>query len=172
VEASTRQRLRIVQLAWDLALISAIAVIGGGGWFAFMAWKFASMGYGVAAVLAMLVGPAAAVAVVVARQDTPRAGEETPAAALVEDIHRTESALRLIKLGRAHVGVVSSYVVVLWICEASGMIALGNFLVFFTCASAVTAVAYLPWLSRLEHQQYEKRAAYQNLLGELEAGAR
>ena len=158
-----------MQLAWDLAFICAIAAIGAGVWFAFMSWKFASMGYGVAAVLAMMVAPAGAVAVVVARQGSARPEDETRIATLVEDIHGADSALRLIKLGRAHLGVISSYVVILWICESSGMVALGNFLVFFTCACAVTAVTCLPWLSRLEREQYEKRAAFQQQLGELES---
>jgi hypothetical protein len=88
---------------------------------------------------------------------------------LVDRIQSTEYSLRVVGLGRAHVGVIASYVVVMWICEFAGMVSLKGLLVFLTLACAVTAVAYLPWLATRERRLYEERAEFRLRLGEIEA---
>jgi len=157
------------QLVWDLALICAIAAIITGVWFAFLSWQLSSPMFGMLAVLLVLAGPASAVAVVVARPEPPPDEAEPPVSRLVDAIHRANAELRIVSLGRAHVGVMSSYVVVLWLCEAGGMVSLKGLLVFFTFACAVLAVAYLPWLGSRERRLYEQRAGLQQRLGEIEA---
>ena len=111
------------------------------------------------------------VAVVVLRPEAPGAEGESPESLPVDRIHRADAALRIVSLGRAHVGVMSSYVVVLWLCEASGMVALKGLLVFLTFACTIVAVAYLPWLASLERQLYEIRAELQRQRGAIEAAA-
>jgi hypothetical protein len=88
----------------------------------------------------------------------------------VDHIHRADAVLRIVGLGRAHVGVISSYVVILWICETAGMVSLKGLLVFLTFACAMTAVAYLPWLAARERRLYDERAEWRRQLGDLEAG--
>jgi MFS family permease len=159
-----------LQLGWDLALGCTIAAMLAGVWFAYLSWQLTSPMFGMLAVLLVLAGPALAVAVVVARPDASGEEGESPESLLVDGIRRTDAALRIVKLGRAHVGVICSYVVILWLCEAGGMVSLKGFLVFFTFACAVTAIAYLPWLASRERRLYEERAALQQRLGEIEAG--
>ena len=158
------------QLGWNLALACAIAAILAGVWFAFLAWKLSSPIFGMIAVLLVLAGPALTVALVVARPDAPAEAGDPPETVIVDRIHRAESALRIAGFGRAHVGVIGSYVVILWICEFSGMVSLKGLLVFLTFACIVTAVAYLPWLAARERRLYEERAEFQRQLGEIEAG--
>jgi hypothetical protein len=45
-----------------------------------------------------------------------------------------------------------------------------SLLVFFSVACAVMAVAYLPSLASRERRLYDKRAAFQQRRGEIEAG--
>jgi hypothetical protein len=156
-------------MAWDLALVCAMAAIVAGVWFAFLCWKLSSPMFGTLAVLLVLAGPAFAVAVVVARPDPPVDEGEPPESLLVDAIHRANAELRIVSLGRAHVGVMSSYVVVLWLCEASGLASLKGLLVFFTFACAMMAAAYLPWLATRERRLYDERAEFQRRLGEIEA---
>jgi len=157
------------QLGWGLALACAIAGIVAGVWCAFLSWKISSPMVGMLAVLLVLAAPALTVALIVARPDDPAGAGEPPESVLVDRIHRTESALRIVGLGRAHVGVIASYVVVMWICEFAGMVSLKGLLIFLTLACAVTAVAYLPWLASRERRLYEERAEFQLRLGEIEA---
>ncbi|HYJ41006.1 MAG TPA: hypothetical protein VEW08_09460 [Steroidobacteraceae bacterium] len=158
------------QLGWGIALAFAIAAIVAGVWFAFLSWKLASPMLGILSVVLVLAGPALTVALIVARPDAPAKAGEPPAGVLVDRIRRTESALRIAGLGRAHLGVIASYVVIMWICEFAGMVSLKGLLVFLTVACAVTAMAYLPWLASRERRLYEERAEFQRRLGEIEAG--
>lgn len=162
---------KLRQLAWDLALACAIAAIIAGVWLAFLFWKLSSPMLGMLAVLLVLAGPALAVAVIVTRPDAPGEQGEPPQNALVDRIHRTDAAIRIVGLGRAHVGVMASYVVVLWICETAGMVSLDGLLVFLTFACTVTAVIYLPWLASRERRLFEARAEIRQRLAEIESQA-
>ena len=163
---------KIRQLAWDFALVCAIAAIIAGGLLAFLSWQHSSPMLGMLAVLLVLAGPALAVAVIVARPDAPGKEGEPPQNALVDSLHRTDAAIRIVGLGRAHVGVFASYVVIMWICEAGGMVSLKGLLVFLTFACTVTAVAYLPWLASRERRLYDERAEIRQRLAEIESQAR
>jgi hypothetical protein len=169
VEHNTRWRGKIVQLGWDLALCCAIAAMFAGLWLAFLAWQHASPMFAMFAIVLVLAAPALAVALVVARPGPPGEEGEPPECAIVDGLHRFDSSLRIIALGRAHVWVFTSYVVVMWICEAGGMVSLKGLLVFMTFASTVTAVGYLPWLAGRERRLYDERAELQRRLGEIEA---
>lgn len=170
VKADARWRRRVVSWGWDLALVLAIAAIVAGVWLAFLCWKLSSPMSGMFSVLLLLLGPATAVAVVVVRPEAPGNPDEPPESVLVDRIHRADASLRIAGLGRAHVGVIGSYVVILWICETAGMVSLKGLLVFLTFACAMTAVAYLPWLGVRERRLHEERADLRQRLGELEAG--
>jgi hypothetical protein len=168
VKADARWRRRIISWGWDLALVASIAAIVMGVWLAFLYWKLSSPMFGMLAVLLVLAGPALAVAVIVVRPEDPGDPDEPPESVLVDNIHRTDASLRIAGLGRAHVGVIASYVVILWICETAGMVSLKGLLVFLTFACAMTAVAYLPWLSARERQLHEKRDELRRRLRDFE----
>jgi hypothetical protein len=169
MKQDSRWRVSVVSWAWDLALAMAMAAMAAGVWFAFLCWKLSSPMFGIFAVLLIFVGPALAVAIVVVRPDAPAEPGDSPASLLVERIRRADAAVKIVGLGRAHVGVIGSYVVILWICETAGMVSLKGLLVFLTFACAMTAVAYLPWLGTRERRLYEELAEFQRQLGELRA---
>ena len=166
----TATRWKFLRLAWDLALALAIGAMFTGLWLAFLAWQLASPLFALLAVLLVLAAPAIAIAILVARPDAPGEAGEPPQNALVDGVYRADALLRIIALGRAHVWVVTSYVVVMWICEIGGMVSLKNLLVFMTFACIVTVVGYLPWLAKREQRLYDERAELRQRLGELEAG--
>ena len=148
----------------------AIAAMAAGVWFAFLCWKLSSPMFGMFAVLLIFAGPALAVAIIVIRPDAPGEPGDPPSSVLVDRIHRADAALKIVGLGRAHVGVIGSYVVILWICETAGMVSLKGLLVFLTFVCAMTAIAYLPWLGARERRLYEERAEFQRQLGDVETG--
>ena len=166
----TATRRKLVRLGWDLALALAIGAMFTGLWLAFLAWQLASPLFALLAVLLVLAAPAFAIAILVARPDSPAVAGEPPQNALVDGVHRADALLRILALGRAHVWVITSYMVIMWICEISGMVSLKNLLVFMTLACILTIVGYLPWLAKCEQRLYEERTELQRRLGELEAG--
>jgi hypothetical protein len=167
----TATRWKLARLGWDLALALAIGAMFTGLWLAFLAWQLASPLFALLAVLLMLAAPAFAIAILVARPAAPAGVGEPPRNALVDGVHRADALLRIVALGRAHVWVVTSYVVVMWICEIGGMVSLKNLLVFMTLACIVTIVGYLAWLPRREQRLYDERAEWRRRLGEIEAGS-
>jgi hypothetical protein len=169
VKQDSRWRGRVVSWGWDLALATAIAAMAIGVWLAFLCWKLSSPMFGMFAVLLVFAGPALAVAVIVVRPEAPGEPGDPPASLLVDRIHRADATLKFVGLGRAHVGVIGSYVVILWICETAGMVSLKGLLVFLTFTCAMTAVAYLPWLGTRERRLYDERAELQRQLGEIES---
>ena len=166
----TATRRKLVRLGWDLALALAIGAMFTGLWLAFLAWQLASPLFALLAVLLVLAAPAFAIAILVARPGAPAIAGEPPQNALVDGVHRADALLRILALGRAHVWVITSDMVIMWICEISGMVSLKNLLVFMTLACIVTIVGYLPWLAKCEQRLYDERAELQRRLGELEAG--
>ena len=169
VKQNSRLLGKITSWGWDLALAMAIVAMAAGVWFAFLCWKLSSPMFGMFAVLLVFAGPALGVAIIVIRPDPPGGADDAPEGLLVDRIHRADAALKIVGLGRAHVGVIGSYVVILWICETAGMVSLKGLLVFLTFVCAMTALAYLPWLGTRERRLYEERAEFQRQLGELEA---
>jgi hypothetical protein len=166
----TATRWKLVRLGCDLALALAIGAMFTGLWLAFLAWQLASPLFALLAVSLVLAAPAFAIAILVTRPDAPAAAGEPPQNALVDGVHRADALLRIVALGRAHVWVITSYMVVMWICEIGGMVSLKNLLMYMTLACIVTILGYLPWLARCEQRLYEERAKLQRRLGELEAG--
>jgi hypothetical protein len=166
----TATRWKLVRLGWDLALALAVGAMFTGLWLAFLAWQLESPLFALLAVLLVLTAPAFAIAILVARPEASGEAGEPPQNALVDGVHRANALLRIVALGRAHVWVVTSYVVVMWICEIGGMVSLKNLLVFMTLACITTIAGYLPWLAKCERRLYEERAELQRRLGELEAG--
>ena len=166
----TATRRKLVRLGWDLALALAIGAMFTGLWLAFLAWQLASPLFALLAVLLVLAAPAFAIAILVARPGAPAVEGETQQKALIDGVHRAAALLRILALGRAHVWVITSYMVIMWICEISGMVSLKNLLVFMTLACIVTIVGYLPWLAKCEQRLYDERTELQRRLGELEAG--
>jgi hypothetical protein len=162
------RRRQLLRLAWNFALIYVVAAMVAGVWLAFIAWKLASQPLGMLAAILLLSAPMLAVAVMLARPDDPAVAGNPPASAFVAAIHRVDDVLRIVRLSRAHVGVASSFVFVLWFCQLTGYVRLMEFLVFYTFACMVTAAACLPWLASCERRLHDARAEYRRLLGDVE----
>jgi hypothetical protein len=169
VEHHSRRRRQFVRFAWHFALVVAAAAMGAGVWLMFIAWQLASQPLGMLSVTLLLSAPMLAVAVFLARPINSSGPENPLASDWVDAIHRVDDSLRIVRLCRAHIGVAGSFVLVLWYCQLTGYVALMEFLVFYTAACAVAAVACLPWLAAREHRLYDDRAEYRRLLGEAEA---
>jgi hypothetical protein len=154
----TKQRRRFVRAAWLLTLVLAAAAMMAGAWLAFIAWQRGSQPIGMLSVALLLFAPIPAVAAMLARLEGVT--EAADASDLVDAIHRIDDVLRAVHLCRAHVGVASSFVCVLWYCQLTGYVSLRDFLVFYTAACALTAIACLPWLAARERRLHDVRAEY------------
>jgi hypothetical protein len=55
VEQHPRRRRKIIQLAWDLALVCTIAAMLAGVWFAFLSWQLSSPMFGMLSLKGFLV---------------------------------------------------------------------------------------------------------------------
>jgi hypothetical protein len=169
VKHHARRRRQFLRLAWNFALVIVTAAMGAGAWLAFIAWQHASQPLGMLSVALLLSAPMLAVAVILARSVGSTAPGESLASASVDAIHQVDDSLLILRLCRAHIGVASSFVFVLWFCQLTGYVRLMEFLVFYTVACTVAAVACLPWLAARERRLYDDRAEYRRLLGETES---
>jgi hypothetical protein len=142
--------------------------MGAGVWLAFNAWQLASQRLGMLSVALLLSAPMLAVAVILSRPAGSTAHGNSLGGNLIDAIHRVDASLRIVRLCRAHIGVAGSFVFVLWYCQLTGYVDLMDFLVFYTAACAVAAMACLPWLAACERRLYDDRAEYRRLLGEAE----
>jgi len=143
-----------------LALIVAAAGMAAGAWFAFLGWQRPSVPLAALAVVLLLAAPALALVAMFARQSL-----EHPS----EDLGHADATLRLIRTVRGHVCAAASFVVVLWFCEAFGLIRATNFVILYTGLCAIALAAYLPWLARMERRIGERREIYRTRLNELKA---
>jgi len=143
-----------------LALVIAAGGMAAGAWFVFLAWQQASVPLAASGVIVLLTAPALAVTAMLARQ---------PCQDLSDDLGHADSTLHLIRTVRGHVCAAASFAVVLWFCEAFGMIRATTFVVLYTLMCGVALAAYLPWLARAERRIGERREAFRAQLSELKA---
>ena len=105
-----------------------------------------------------LLFPAPWVAGVVARK---------PATEPFDELRRAHASLRAIRVARAHLCVLASYAVILWICQGGSLIDARSFVLAYTVMIVTACAAYLPWLRRLERVAHERsersRASIQDL---------
>jgi len=158
-----RQRLLTVALA-----IAALA-FGLGVWLGYIAWKRDSLTFGVSAMLLLLDAPILALAAILARDSVLHAAARKSANLLIDDLARADSALRFIRLARAHMGVAASYAFVLWVCQSFGLISAWDFVVYSTFIIAAAVAGYLPWFARQEKRVHVYREASRRQLDEIKA---
>ncbi len=87
----------------------------------------------------------------------------------MERLRRLEASLRAVLLARAHIYVGVSYAAVLGFCQASGMIASRELVLFYGGAIVIAAACCLPWTSRQEVRLRNERATCRQLLGDRKA---
>ena len=152
-----------------IALLVAASAMAAGAWLGFQAWNLDSFRHGAAAVILLLAAPALAVAAVLSRNLTGMADEGSSPFELMERLQRLDQSLRAVQLARAHIYVGASYAAVLGICEATGLIASRDLVLFYGAAIVVAAACYLPWTSRHEARLRDERASCRQLLCERKA---
>jgi len=154
--------IELRRIASTSCLIVAAATLAAGIWLAFLGWKGASTGlvlYGLALAIA---APAAAVAAMLARI---RLEPE-----LFDRVNTAESALRYIKLARAHVCMLAAGALVYWFCELIGFIAARSFVTGYAVMAAAGLACYLPWLGREEKRTYDRLDELRARLRTVKAG--
>jgi len=150
---------------WRIALlVIAAGAMTTGAWLAFVAWKSGSLSLAMWAVILLLGSPALAAAAWLARRRELPCDAESPPHLLNDGERHADMSLRLIRSARAHAFVALSYTVVLWVCQATGLIDARDFVWFYTLISVVAAAAYLPWLARHERRVNEQRQNCRRLL--------
>ncbi|HLA70670.1 MAG TPA: hypothetical protein VK624_04110 [Steroidobacteraceae bacterium] len=137
-------------------VLSAAAMAAGIG-FVFMAWKRASLPFGVTGVVLLLAAPPLAVAALLARNFTSRAPDCLRAQSFIDEVHRADSTLRMIRRMRAHLGVAAASTFLAWVCEAFDLADFRDFAFCLTLLVAIAAAGYLPWLARQEKLVREQR---------------
>jgi len=94
--------------------------------------------------------------------------DETPQSLLRTGIRRVEASLRALALARWHITVIAVFVMVLWSCEALGLIHAAGFMLLYTAICLVTCVACWLWVMRRRVQLREERDGYARLLAVME----
>ncbi|HEU5134986.1 MAG TPA: hypothetical protein VFU13_07565 [Steroidobacteraceae bacterium] len=161
-----RQRWR-PHLALGFELTVTAVTMGVGVWFASMAVALQSLLFAMAAGVLLIAAPALAVAGWIARKDSLRWEEETPESVLTSGLRRVDASLKVIRLGRVHLGVIAAFVAALWLTELGGLISARRFLVIYTAVCAAMTAFYLPWLAWREKRLNQERAVCQRLLDDL-----
>jgi hypothetical protein len=157
-------------------MIVANVVVGGamamGAWFAFQAWKLASLPLANSAAIVLLATPVIVAMTLLARANKTRCTEGTPFPQLVEALSHADVALRIIRIARANAFVGASYAVVLWFCQGSGLIDARGFVWSITLITTAAVACLVPWLARLEKRAYEQRETSRHLLREFRTANR
>jgi hypothetical protein len=138
-----------------LVLCGASMVAGIG--FGFMAWKRASLPFGLTSVVLLLAAPPLSVLALLARNSFSRVNEPMRAHSLINDMQHADSTLRMIRRTRAHVGVAIATTFLAWVCEAMGLTDFRDFALCLTLLVGIAAAGYLPWLARQEKFVQERR---------------
>jgi hypothetical protein len=90
--------------------------------------------------------PALAIASALARRASLVWDDETPRVLLRVGMRRAEASLQAIRLGRWHIGIIASFVTILWILESVGLIHALGFLVFYSAICLAACVAGWFWM--------------------------
>jgi hypothetical protein len=142
--------MNIHRIAATGTLFVAAAAMAAGLLLAYLAWQRSSLPLAQACLLLLFAAPAFAVAAVLARNRQLEPALAAPPHAFVDALSRAEFALRLIKVARAHVCVLAVHALVMWICQAGGLIDAPHWVAGYLVIVAVSLAGYLPWLGRRE----------------------
>lgn len=139
---------------WDMAsmemrrvasaagLLAAAATLATGVWLAFLGWKQASIEFGLSGVALAIAAPAIAVAAAFMRI----AAEPD----LFDAVNAAESALRYIRLARAHICMLAAGAAVYGFSVIIGFMGARAFVAGYAVLAAASLAVYLPWLARRE----------------------
>jgi hypothetical protein len=155
-----------------IALASGAISIAAGVWLALTAFRTGSAPLGISALALLLVAPALANAAVLKHHCNSHCVGNTPESVLLAEMRRADAALRAARLGRGHMALAASHVLLLWICEAGGLISARGFLMIYALVWVSVASVYLPWLASQDRRIREERALSRHLLGLLREGDR
>jgi len=123
---------------WFVAAATLAAGIG----LAFLGWQSRSTALGLFGLALAIAAPAIAVATALARIELEPE--------LFDEVSAAESALRYIRLARAHVCMLAAGALVYGFAEFIGFIAARVFVIGYAVMVAVGLAVYLPWLARQE----------------------
>jgi FtsH-binding integral membrane protein len=85
--------------------------------------------------------------------------DETPEMLLGSGVRRAENSLRALRVLRWHLSVIVAFVVILWLCQVTGLVHASSFLVFYTIMCAVACAAGGLWMNwRAQHLRSERDA--------------
>jgi hypothetical protein len=140
-------------------LLVATSAIAAALWLGFTAWKLASANRGIVAVILLLVGSILGVIVFLLGSKPMSISEQRDVAKVYHSLHRAETSLRVIRLGRGVVGLVCAGLVLFWMAEGLAILRITEFLIPSSIIAATAALLYLPWLRRGERRLDEQRAA-------------
>ena len=147
-----------------VALVFSAAAMAAGIGFGFMAWKRASLPFGLTGVVLLLAAPPLAVVAFLARNSVPWEADPTRADFLIDGVHHADATLRMIRKARAHVSVAAATTFLAWTCEAFGLSDFRDFALCLTLLVAIAAAGYLPWLARQEQLVREQREVFRRRL--------
>lgn len=122
----------------------AAAILATGVWLAFLGWQEGSMGLGLSGVALAIAAPAVAVAASITRiGGVPD---------LFDAVNAAESALRYIRLARAHVCMLAAGALVYGFSALIGFMGARGFVAGFAVLVVVGLAVYLPWLALQERR--------------------
>ena len=96
---------------------------------------------------------------------------ETPEALLAIGVRRAETSLQALRLLGWHLGAIVAFLIVLWVCQVSGLIHALSFLVFYTVICILACVSGWLWMKWRVRRLHSEKDAYAVLLAEIR-GAR
>jgi hypothetical protein len=108
--------------------------------------------------------PVLTIASALARRASLAWDDETPQILLRIGIRRTESSLKAIRLGRWHIGIIATFVTILWILEFAGLVRVQSFLIFYTVICFSVSMAAWFWIAWRMKRVRDERDAYIRLL--------
>lgn len=123
---------------------------------AYLAWQRPSLPLALVSLLLLFTAPLFAVAASLARNRQLEPAHAAPPHAFVDALSRAEFALRLIKVARAHVCVLAAHALMMWICQASGLIDAPHWVAGYLVIVVVSLAGYLPWLGHRERDAGER----------------
>src|SRR5262245_14681531 len=130
---------------WFVAAATLAAGIG----LAFLGWQSRSTALGLFGLALAIAAPAIAVATALARIELEPE--------LFDEVSAAESALRYIRLARAHVCMLAAGALVYGFANFIGFIAARDFVTGYAVIVVAALAVYLPWLARQEKQTYDLR---------------
>jgi hypothetical protein len=92
---------------------------------------------------------------------------ETPEALLVIGVRRAETSLQGLRLLRWHLGAIVAFLIVLWVCQVSGLIQASRFLAFYTAICMLACVSGWVWMKWRVRRLCSERDACAGLLTQI-----